>query len=305
MADLEGILEGAVDLHRHGYPEISDDLRTPASDVEDVRMCRDAGMSAVVLKSHIWPTVGRAQLVQEAVPGIRVVPSVTLNRFAGGFSGDVVELAGRQGAGVVYLPTASAASDLRREGISNRIAGVITRYRPEDERGVTVIDEDGRLTPAMEDVLDVLDEWPMVVYSGHLSVAETLAILETGRLRDRFVFAHPDSHSIGADDAAMVRAAELGAFIEICALGTYPQIGRVTHADLARMVRLVGAERCVLTSDYFFPWCPPSSTMLADLAAGLHEAGIRREELDLMLGATPRGLLGIAERASLTTRTTH
>lgn len=295
--ELEGVLNGAVDLHRHGYPEISDDLRTPLSDIEDVTMCREAGMSAVVLKSHIWPTVGRAQLIEQAVPGIRVVPSVTLNRFAGGLHADVVELAARQGAGVVYLPTASAASDLRRDGISGRIARVIDRYQPADEVGVSVLTESGALTRDLEECLDVVDEWPMVVYSGHLSVPETLAILESGRVRDRFVFAHPDSHSIGADDEAIVRAAQLGAFIEICALGTYPAIDRVTHADLARLIRLVGAERCVLTSDYFFSWCPPSSVMLRDLAAGLHAEGITRAELDTMLGRNPRDLLGIAADA--------
>lgn len=289
--DLDGLLQGAIDLHRHGYPEVSDDLRTPLSDIDDITMCRDAGMSAVVLKSHIWPTVGRAPYIEAAVPGIRVVPSVTLNRFAGGLNADVVEIAARQGAGVVYLPTASSESDLRRQGISRRIAGVIDRYRPERETGISVLGDDGELTPAMQDCLDVFDEWPLLVYSGHLSVPETLAILETRRLAGRFVFAHPDSHSIGADNASIVRAAELGATIEICALGALPGIGRVDYSDLARMVRLVGPERCVLTSDYFFSWNPPSSTMLIDLAAGLHAEGLTRTELETMLVDNPRALL--------------
>lgn len=293
MRDLADVLEGAVDLHRHGYPEISDSLRTPISDIEDITLCRDAGMSAVVLKSHVWPTIGRAQLLQQAVPGITVISSITLNRFSGGMNPDVVEMAGRQGAGVVFLPTASAASDISRGGISRRIADEIQRYEPANEAGVTVTDADGKLTRLAEDCLDVLDEWPMLVYSGHLSVPETLAILRSGRVSDRFVFAHPDSHSIGADDAAIVAAVDLGAYIEICALGTYPQIGRVSHSDLANMIRLVGAERCVATSDYFFSWCPPSSQMLTSLAEGLAAEGITTSELQLIMRDNPRKLVAL------------
>lgn len=292
MVDLEGLLEGAVDLHRHGYPEISDDLRTPISDVDDIALCREAGMAGVVLKSHIWPTMGRAQLLEKLVPGIRVVSSVTLNSFAGGMRPEIVELAGRQGAGVVFFPTASARNDVTRGGISSRIAAHITAYSPEGRETTSVLDDDGELTSDVLECLDVFDQWPMAMFSGHLSTAETLAIAATGRVRDRMVFAHPDSDSIGAADEAIVTAAKLGLYIEICALGVYPQIARVTFADLAHTVRLVGADRCVMSSDYFFPWCPPSSVMLMDLAAGLAAEGISRAELETMLRGNPRNLVG-------------
>lgn len=291
MSRAEGILEGAVDLHRHGYPEISDDLRTPVSDVDDVTTCRDAGMRGVVLKSHVWPTIGRAQMVAQAVEGIAVIPSITLNRFVGGITPDIVEMAVKQGAGVVFLPTVSAASDLARGGISARIAGVIDRFDPARESGTRMLTSDGDLTTDAADLLDVLDDFPVLVYSGHISTTETIALLKTGRLSDRYVFAHPDSHSIGARADEMVEAAGLGAFVEICALGAYPQIGRVTHADLAGMVRLVGAERCVATSDYFFPWSPSSSTMLQDLADGLADAGLSRRELELIFRDNPAHLV--------------
>lgn len=286
-----GLLEGAVDLHRHGFPEISEGIRTSLSDVDDITLCRDAGMKAVVLKSHVWPTPGRAHLLEQLVPGIRVVSSVTLNEFAGGMRPEVVELAARQGAGVVYLPTASAHNDLSRGGISRRIAGEIDSYHPDPAGGVRVLGDDGGLTAETWAVLEALDTWPMTVYSGHLSAQEALAIARTGRLADRMVFSHPDSDSIAAGDEAVVEAAGLGVFIEICALGTYPQIGRVTYDDLARTIRLVGAERCVLTSDYFFPWAPPSHQMLVDLSLGLMDAGITRADIRTMLCDNPGSLV--------------
>ncbi len=156
-----------------------------------------------------------------------------------------------------------------------------------------VTNDDGELTEMFRKCLDVLDEWPMLVYSGHLSAPEALAILRDGRLRDRFVLSHPDSHSIGASDSEVVTAAGLGAYIEICALGVHPKIDRVTPADLARTVRAVGAERCVITSDYFFPWSPPSSVTLHEFAVALFDEGITRDELDLMLKTNPRRLIGL------------
>ena len=164
-------------------------------------------------------------------------------------------------------------------------------YVPDPETGVRVLQDDGTLTPQIWECLEALDTWPMTVFSGHLSVEESLAIARTGRLADRMVFAHPDSDSIGAGDEAIVEAASLGMYIEICALGTYPQIGRIDHAGLARTVRLVGAERCVLTSDYFFPWAPPSHQMLRDLALGLMGVGITRDEIRTMLVHNPSSLV--------------
>lgn len=287
----EGLLEGAVDLHRHGFPEISEGIATSLSDVEDITLCREAGMSAVVLKSHVWPTLGRAHLLKELVPGIRVIPSVTLNRFAGGMRPEVVELAAKQGARVAYLPTASAYNDLSRGGISHRISGEIESYQPDASEGIKLLDDQGDLTAATWAILDAFDTWPMTVYTGHLSAEEVLAVARTRRLEGRLVFSHPDSDSVAASNAAIEEVASLGGYIELCALGTYPQIGRVTCADLAQTVRLVGAERCVITSDYFFPWAPPSHRMLLDLALGLMDAGITREEVRTMLCDNPAALV--------------
>lgn len=290
MIDVRELLHGAIDLHRHGYPEITGALRTADSDVVDITRCRDAGMAAVVLKSHTWPTMGRAMLLEELVPGMRVISSITLNPIAGGMKPEVVELAASQGAGVVYLPTAGAHNDIVRGGISHTLEGAVATYDAHSTAGTRIADDDGRLTPNTERVLDVIDQYGLMVYSGHVGPAEVLSLARSGRLRDRFVFSHPDSHSIGAGDEIIREVARLGGFIEICALGTYPQIGRITPEGLARIVRLVGAERCVMTTDYFFDWCPPSHVMLADLAAQLAAAGLTRHELDLMMRVNPAHL---------------
>jgi hypothetical protein len=125
-AVLDHLLEGAIDLHHHGYPEISFDVRTRLEDVEEFEHSRRAGMAAVVLKSHMWPTVGRAYLLSRAVPGIDIIPSITLNSVVGGFSPIAVESAALQGARVLFMPTWSARNDLERSGFSR----LMRRYVP-------------------------------------------------------------------------------------------------------------------------------------------------------------------------------
>ena len=64
------LLHGAIDVHHHGYPEVSFDLRTRQDDVDGLRFARDAGMAGIVFKSHMWPTVGRVYHLQRLVPEV-------------------------------------------------------------------------------------------------------------------------------------------------------------------------------------------------------------------------------------------
>jgi len=287
------LLAGAVDLHRHGYPEISLASGPPRDDVEDLRLCRQAGMHGVVLKSHVWPTVGRAYLLAQQVPDLEVYGSITLNSAAGGLVPAMVELAALQGARVLYLPTWSSANDQARCGISRIIGSELGRTTLGDAPALPVVDDRGRLLPEVRDCLAVAADFNMLVYTGHLAVAEAHAVAESGLAGGRLVFSHPDSHSIGATVDDAVAVADAGAYVEITAVGTYPEIARTTPSALAKLVEAVGAHRCVLTSDYFFSWSPPSTRMLLDLAEGLLANGIDSAGVRAMLVDNPRRLLGL------------
>lgn len=287
------LLAGAVDLHRHGYPEISLGSGPPLDDAEDLRLCAEAGMHGVVMKSHVWPTVGRTHLLGEQVDDLQVYGSITLNSGSGGLSPAMVELAARQGARVVYLPTWSSANDRTRCGISGVIGSELTRSSLADTPELAVLDAHGRLLPELVDCLAVAEHFGMLVYTGHLAAHEALAVAESGLAAGRLVFSHPESHSIGATPEETVAVADAGACIEITAVGIYPQIARTTPAALAEVVAAVGTDRCVLTSDYFFSWSPPSTRMLTDLADGLVASGVDRDGVRAMLVDTPRRLLGL------------
>jgi Family of unknown function (DUF6282) len=294
-----GLLDGAIDLHRHGYPELSFDQRAAREDVADLENCRELGMTAVVLKSHLWPTVGRAYLLGQQVPGLDVLPSITLNAGVGGYAPPMVELAAQQGARVVYLPTWSSAHDVAHGGITKTVTRLLRHSRLDTMPCVETLDSAGRLRPQVRECLEVAAAYGLLVYTGHLSPAEALAVAESG-LAPRLVFSHPDSHSVGATWAEAARIADAGALVEVTALGIYPQIGRTTPDELADLVGVVGAQRCVLTSDYFFDWAPFSATMLTDLAAGLAATGVTVPELRTMLVDNPRRMLGLPVPVAVT-----
>jgi uncharacterized protein DUF6282 len=298
---IDSLLKGAIDFHHHGYPEISFDVRTRLEDVDALRLARDAGMAGIVLKSHFWPTVGRAYLLRQLVPGIEVVGSITLNSAVGGFHPLAVESAARQGARVAFMPTWSAAHDMERGGMSRYIAGFLTRARAlAPERGLRVTGADGRVEPEVLECLDVMREFGMVLCTGHISPRESLAL--AGAARDRgiahVVFSHPDSHSVGASRDEIREMVALGAVCEFCVIGTLPAFQRIHPRSMVEIVDEIGPERVVLTTDYFFDWFPPAPEALRMLIGTFLQLGVPAKSIGAMVRDNPARMLGWAARAT-------
>ena len=57
-SDIEDqLLQGAIDLHAHAYPEFSIKMRGRVDDIQWAELARAAGMRASVMKSQVFPTV--------------------------------------------------------------------------------------------------------------------------------------------------------------------------------------------------------------------------------------------------------
>src|SRR5262249_41777441 len=69
------------------------------------------GLAGFILKSHYFPTAERSQVVCRAVPGIKAYGAITLNHSIGGINPVAVELAGRSGCKIVWMPTVDAANE--------------------------------------------------------------------------------------------------------------------------------------------------------------------------------------------------
>ncbi len=296
MGKADDLLRGAIDMHFHGYPELSFDTPHRYTDEESARLMVKAGMRGFVLKSHFWPTVGRAYYLRQAVPDLEVFSSITLNSCVGGIKKWALEAAVKQGAKVVWMPSWSAKSDIRRNGVIH----LVRRYLPSLEKymendGIALMDERGELFPEIKEILALIREYDIALFTGHISILESIALArEAKRIGyKKLVLNHPDSRSIGANFEQIVEFAGLGGYVEICALGLMPLFLRITPNDFKKTIQTVGASRCILTSDSFFEWAPSGPEMLRMLIASLLEVGIKEEEIIEMNQVNPKILLNL------------
>ena len=296
MSKTDELVRGSIDMHFHAHPEFGLDAPYRFSLEEHAKLMLQAGMKGVVLKSHFWPTTERALSLRQVFPELEVFGSIALNSSVGGIKKWALEAAVKQGARVVWMPTWSAKSDISRNGVTP----MVRRYFPSfeeytQEDGISILDERGGLSVEATEILPLIKEYDIALFTGHISPVESLALArEAKRIGfNKLVFGHPDGRSVGASFEQVVEMAELGAYVEICALGIMPLFMRTTPKDLKRTIDTVGAHRCILSTDSFFEWLPSSPEMLRLLIASLLEVGVREEEIREMAQLNPKRLLNL------------
>lgn len=294
----EELLNGAIDVHHHGFPEISLDLRTRQSDVEELQEARDVGMAGIVLKSHMWPTVGRAYHLNQRVTGITAFPSITLNPLVGGFSPLAVEAAARQGARVMFMPTWGAAHDQERKGVSAYLGKYLDSAIIRGPEGaLRVTDAAGKVTPEVCECLAVAGEFGMAVGTAHISPRESIALAQ--RARDynvhHVLFQHPDSGSVAATREETREMIAAGAIVELCALGILPPFQRTTLGGLLEMLEDAGPDQAVVTTDFFFDWVPSGPETLRMIVSAMLTAGISSRDVQKTVRDTPMRFLGLGD----------
>jgi Family of unknown function (DUF6282) len=88
--------------------------------------------------------------------------------------------------------------------------------------GIKVPGADGKVLPAVGDVLKICAEQKLVIHTGHLSPTEALAVIEAGRDTgvSRMVVTHAQFEIVNMSLEQMKKAASMGAKLEPCAMGT-------------------------------------------------------------------------------------
>ncbi len=281
------LVRGAYDLHVHSGPDV---MPRRIDDIALAQRFRDVGLAGYVIKSHYVPTAERAAVVRAAVPGVDVRGSITLNRAVGGLNPLAVEIAGREGALIVWLPTVDAANERRH--LSSASPGAKLPYwarlqREMQEAGfaispVDIIDAAGRVVEELRAVLRIVAKYDMVLATGHLGRAEIFAVVQAAREEGvrKIVVTHPDfpSQALSLEDQCAL--ADLGAYMEHCFTPLYS--GKVSWETAVAHIRGVGPERVILSTDLGQPDNPPVEDGLALFADRLLEAGFSENEVYTM-----------------------
>ncbi|WP_432503145.1 DUF6282 family protein [Kineococcus arenarius] len=281
------LVRGAYDTHVHVAPDV---MRRRIDDLDLARRFADVGMAGFVLKSHYVPTAERAAVVRKAVPGTDALGAVTLNGSVGGLNPVAVEIAGRQGARIVWFPTVDSANQRRSRAAAPPGATPPMWAQVQDDlaaKGVVsppveVVDADGRVLPAVREVLTVMADHDLVLATGHLSGPEIVAVVdaaaETGV--QRIVVTHPEFTSQQLPADVQRHLAGRGALLERCF--TTPHTGKVSWDLLFEHVRAVGPEHSLLSSDLGQPFNPPVEDGLALMADAFLAAGFSEDEVVTM-----------------------
>jgi Family of unknown function (DUF6282) len=291
------LVRGAYDTHIHIAPDL---VQRRITDIQLARRFQELGLAGFILKSHYQSTAARAAVVREAVPGVRALGAIALNRAVGGLNSVALEIAAREGARTVWFPTVSSVNE-QHEVLAARPGANVPvwvelelelREQGINPEPVAVLGENGGLVPEAREVLAMIARHDMVLATGHLSRDEIFLVVDGGLaagIRD-VVVTHPDfpSQDLSIEDQRELAAR--GALIERCF--TTPHTGKTTWERVIEATRAVGAEHTVWSSDLGQVFNPPVEDGLPLMADRFLDAGFSDEEVRMMAVENTRRVAG-------------
>lgn len=282
------LVEGAYDLHTHIGPDV---MSRRIEDVDLAHRFAEAGLAGFALKSHYTSTAERATVVGRVVPEVRVIGTLTLNSAVGGMNPLAVEIAAREGARIVWMPTVDSPAETagRVEPKPGQHVPLWARIQHELRdlglaiEPVAVTDEGGAVLPETRDVLRTIARHGLVLATAHLGRDDTFAVVEAAFEEGvaHVVVTHPEFTCQNFSIEDQVALVGRGCVVERC-LST-PLSGKTTFEHVFDGIRAVGLENNFFSSDFGNPDYPPVEDGLAIWADKLLEGGFGEDEVRTMI----------------------
>lgn len=289
------LVRGAFDLHVHTGPDL---LVRSATDLELAHRCRERALAGFVIKSHYVPTSARAKTVRSLMPDIVVLGSVTLNAAIGGMNPVAVEIAAREGARFVWMPTFDSLNEMsgQRELPPGAQPPQWAKFQQElraqgvKNDPVRVVDEQGALLPEVETILATIARHQLVLATGHLGRDEIFTLVDAAfaaGVKD-VVITHPEFPSQNLSTEDQLALATRGALLEHCFVTAYS--GKVSWERMFANIRATGPAHSFLSTDLGQPDNPPIEDGLALMVDRLLAADFSEEEIHQMVVVNTRHL---------------
>lgn len=251
--DSERLLKDAYDLHVHTAPDV---MGRSVDDIDLAKLFKKRGMGGFVIKSHHSTSYGRAALVRKEVDGVNVFGGIALNNPLGGLNPQAVDTAGRMGAKIIWMPTVDSDNENGKFlDPNNKMLPYWAKIQRElYEKGmlrnpVSIRDEDGKLKEEVDEILDLISQYNMILATGHLSPADSMDIIKRAVEKhvDRIVVTHPEFPTTMFSLEQQQELRKYKVYFERCY--TTPATGKVEWSYLLEEVRKTGPERNVLSTD--------------------------------------------------------
>jgi hypothetical protein len=288
-------IRDGYDLQVHVAPDVID-RRT-----DDVDLAKDFlkwGLRGFVLKSHYVPTAERAKVVARAVPGIKSYGALTLNHSVGGLNPVAVEIAGRSGTKIVWMPTVDAANETagRLDGGNTKLPFWAKIQRELAAEGIappplSVLDSNGEISEATRRCLELIAKHNMILATGHLGRREIFKLVPAARELGvkKIIQTHAEFPSQNLTGDEQRELAQIGAIIEHCFTTTHTK--KATWEETFANIRKTGVEHTMISTDLGQSTNPPVAEGFAYFAQRLLDDGFSVEDVRMMAVTNPTRLV--------------
>jgi hypothetical protein len=232
------------------------------------------------------------------VPGIKAFGAITLNHSVGGLNPVAVELAGRSGCKMVWMPTVDAANETagRLDGGSEKLPFWAKIQRELAAEGIsppplTVIDASGNVIEAARRCLERIKKHNMILATGHLGRREIFALVRAGRDMGlkKVLVTHAEFPSQNLTGDEQKELADMGAIIEHCFTTTYT--GKAPWEATFANIRKTGVSRTLIATDLGQTINPPVAEGFAMFVQRLLDAGFSAADVRTMAVTNPSRLV--------------
>ncbi|MGZ9811632.1 DUF6282 family protein [Pseudoroseicyclus sp. H15] len=290
-AQIAELLRGAVDLHCHSGPSA---FPRSLDHAEAFAQAEAAGFRAFVTKDHFYPGMAHAALLQTLNPEaqVRAYSGVVLNNAMGGINPFAVDHVVKLGGKIVWMPTFSAANHIEQSKTSLKNYPKSDTPRLE-QTPLSVLGEDGKLTEAAQQVLDIIADGDIILASGHLHVSELMVLYPEAKRRGvrKMLVNHP-SYIIGCSEDDMRELAKIGVFMEHAVCTMIDCRARKKPPEFyTGLIRAVGVEQSFLGSDLGLVGMPQPVEGFREVIGILLDDGFSESEIRQLTGDGAASLL--------------
>lgn len=286
------LLRGAVDLHIHSGPSLHP---RKIDHMEALREADAVGMKAILLKDHYYPTMAIAQMLNDNMGlSTRVLGAVVMNHPLGGLNASAADYALKQGARVVWMPTAHAQNHIDRTAKALKGKFPANTKKVVEGLGMMLVDGKGTVLDAAKRILDCVAEADACVSAGHHHVDEAYPFYEEAKARGvtRMFLNHPTYvNACSLDDIAHLT--RMGVWMEHDICMFVPSTFKLFDGDeLRAAIDAGGVENTFFGSDLGQVGNPTPVEGMAQIIDLLAEIGYSDDDIVTMTSTNTAAFVG-------------
>jgi Family of unknown function (DUF6282) len=193
------------------------------------------------------------------------------------------------------MPTVDAANHAATFGSTGAYDKQASTVARADDRGIRIVDEDGRLIPAVYEVLDLIASYNVILGTTHVSREEIAALVPAAFQRgvQKVLITHPFFKVPALSLEELQRYVDLGAYAEFGYCTISPMWNHAALTRVVEAIRAVGPERSVLMSDGGQRHNPMPAECLRVFAQSVFESGVSEDDVERMIKHNPAELLDL------------